>query len=264
MNCLLEPKAAGFDQVPLGLGLGLVPQGQSLFGRIDGGADVVPNPAWSDRPEFVEQFDGPRRRDFAHQMNTPGSEGQASWRKQVLQRGGQRAHGLPPAHLRRRFAVEGRGAIASMIPAQEARDFGAHVREVAKLVARPKRGLPQAVKGLDLIIAPGVVERRKEDLHPTPQAEAHHLAQHMGMRVAATKRAIVVELFHAWQSQAGPGAQQMLTGRARGLVGVLGQMDGMTVMVEGMEVVDFLAAVHVARDDIGGVNGVELPRHRPG
>ena len=95
MNCLLEPKAARFEQVPLGLCLGLVPHGQSLLGGIDGGADVVANPAWPDRPEFVEQFDRPRRRDFAHQMNTPGREGQAAWGKQVAQGSGQRAHGLP-------------------------------------------------------------------------------------------------------------------------------------------------------------------------
>jgi len=264
MNCLLEPKAARFDQIPLGLCLGLVPQRQRLFGGIDGGADVVPNPAGPDGPEFVEQFDRPHRRNFAHQMNPPGREGQATWGKQVAQGSGQRPHGLSAAHLRRRFAVECGGAIAGMIPVQEARDFRPDVGEVAKLEARPKRRLPQTVKGLDLVIALGVVEGRKEDLHPAPQAEPHHLPQHMGMRVATTKRPVVVELFHVRQPQVAPGAQQMLTGGARGLVGVLGQMDRMTVMIEGVEVVDFLAAVHVPRDDIGSVDSVDLPCHRPG
>jgi hypothetical protein len=47
------------------------------------------------------------------------------------------------------------------------------------------------VKGLDLVIALGVVDRREEGFDLAIQAQAYHLTQHPGVGGAATKGALV-------------------------------------------------------------------------
>jgi hypothetical protein len=44
---------------------------------------------------------------------------------------------------------------------------------------------------------------------------------------------------------------------------VLGQPDRVTVMVDGMEVLDGFASAHMPRDNIGGLNDIDALGERP-
>ena len=84
------------------------------------------------------------------------------------------------------------------------------------------------------------------------------------MGVPATECAFVVELLQAGQPQLCPAVQQMHTTGAAGLVEVLGQADGVREVVDGMEVLDFLAAAQMLGDDVGGQNGIDVLGEWPG
>jgi hypothetical protein len=69
---------------------------------------------------------------------------------------------------------------------------------------------------------------------------------------------------HERPAEVRPRREQMGCGRHRRLVPVLSQPNGMTGEVEGMEVLNHLAPAQVFGNDIGSLNRIDGPRHRPG
>lgn len=261
MNSLSNAKQARLDTAPIRLGVGLVPETQSLLGRVDGGTDVFAHPALAHRPSLVEQGDRPLRIDFAHDMNAPGHQGQSSIWNQFRQRAGQRLKAT--THLRWGFAIQFWGLILRPIPTHEQRRFALHLGAVGELLTRPEAGHPEAVKRLDLVIALGLVEGSEQRFDLTIQTQAHHRAEHPCMGLPTAKGAFVVELVQKRSAKFGPGFQQVRLGRGRGLVGVLCQANCVRVEVDGMKVLDRLAPTQVFGNDIGGKDGIDVPRLWP-
>ena len=263
MNRLLQSKLSGLEATPVGSRLGLVPETHPLLAGVDRCAEVFAHPPFADQPGLVEQGDCSLGIDFAHHVNAPGRNRQALGGKQRGQGLSQRRGLKAAAQLRRGFAVQCRGLIHRAIPPQEEPHLGLDLCQGGKFLARPEACHPQAVKGLDLVIALGVVDRREEGFDLAIQTQAHHLAQHPSMGGATTKGALVVELVHERPPKLRPGREQMGPGGRSALVQVLRQADGVTVKVEGMEVLNHLAPAQVFGNDVGGLNGVDGPRHRP-
>jgi hypothetical protein len=55
----------------------------------------------------------------------------------------------------------------------------------------------------------------------------------------------------------------MLAAGHTGFVRMLAQVDGMRVMINRVKVLDRFAAMHMAGDDVGGLNRVDRPRLGP-
>src|SRR3970282_1375961 len=180
----------------------------------------------------------------------PAVMGQAARGDQGSQVGRQAHDGYPATDLGRGQTVEGRWSIMQVIPVPKERGLALDMREVAKAIARPKAFDPQAVKGLDLVIALGLVYRGEPGFDAAKQTQAHDLADNLRMGVPSAKRTFVVELLQKRQPQFGPCFQQMGAGREAGLIRVLGQPNGVTVMVDGMKNLDGVTVAHVARDDV--------------
>lgn len=246
MHCLLQSKLSGLEVTPVGRRIGLVPETHLLQGGVDGRPDIFAHPPFADQPGLVEQGDRPVKVDFAHHVNPPGRERQAG-------AGDQRAQ----------WRRQRRGLIPRAIPPQEEPHLGLDLGQGGKRLARPEGCHPQAVKGLALVIALGVVDRREEGFNLAIQAQAHHVAQHPGMGGTTAEGALVVELMHERPAEVRPRREQMGCGRHRRLVPVLGQSDGMTGEVEGREVLNHLAPAQVFGHEGGGLNGVDGPRDRP-
>ena len=266
MDRFLDPKDSRFDFSPTSLVAGFVRNGQPLHASVDRGSHILPYPPRPDQPAFVEQFDIARRVDLAHEVKASGRQGQSFALKvwdQSAQFARQLWHGDPPSDLRRRFACQTRRPVMMMIPTREGRRFGMDMLQVPEGLARPERLTPEAVKGLDLMIAFGVVDRREDGFDATKQAQPHDPTDHQPMRMAATKRAFVVELMQVRQSEFSPDFQEMRTGGRTGFVGVLGQASGLREPIYGMEVLNLCAAVEMASDDIGRLHGIDSPNRQP-
>lgn len=74
-----------------------------------------------------------------------------------------------------------------MIPPFEEWYLGLHVHTIVKLLTRPERGIPETMKGLDLIVALRVIERCEQRLNTTEQTQTDNLADYARMRVPTTK-----------------------------------------------------------------------------
>lgn len=105
MDGLREAKDARFQQTPVGVFVGFVPDGQALLGGIDRCPDIFADPLGTDSPPVVEQFDIAGAVDLAHDMDPPCRDGQATYRDQTAQVGGQAPDRLTSAHLRGCLAV---------------------------------------------------------------------------------------------------------------------------------------------------------------
>src|SRR3972149_1350287 len=119
------------------------------------------------------------------------------------------------------------------------------------------------MKGLDLVIAFRLIDGCEHWLHSAKQTQPHDLPNHMWMRMASTKRAFVVELLKERQAQICPSFQQMRACGGTRLVRLLTQLHGVAEQINRMKVFNLFAAIQLAGDNIGGVNGIHFPSDRP-
>src|SRR6266496_364765 len=264
MNRFLDDKSARFDQLPPGLGAGLVPEGNRLLLSVDRRPYILTTPLRAETPDFVQYFDRTIGVDFAQQMYPSGSQRQAPLWDQDAQASAQHSHARTASELRGSLIRECGWIVMVHIPAPEERGLGLDLADRGKLVPRPKAAHPEAVKAFDLIVALGLVIRREDWLDATEQTGAHDLTKHMRMGVPATEGAFVVELLQLGQPDRCPGFQQMHAGCAAGLVQMLRQADGVRVVVDGMKVLDFRSAAQMLGDDVGGENRIDVPGLGPG
>src|SRR5262245_11079640 len=263
MDRLAERKAEHFEATPIGLGVRLVPEADTLLAGVDRSADVFSHPALADQPGLIEQGQPPLAIDFAQDVDAPGGQGQAPPRDQRAQvaRQAQRHEAAPP--LRRGPAAQRRGAVHGAVPAQEDGYLALYLRQAGELPTGPEGPDPEAVERLDLVIALGLVDRDEERLDLAEQAEAHHLAQDARADRPAPEGTLVVELLQERPAQLGPGPQQVGPGTGPALVGVLRQADRMAGEVDRVEVLDHPAAAQVLGDNVRGLDGIDLPGDRP-
>src|SRR5262249_31481429 len=85
-----------------------------------------------------------------------------------------------------------------------------------ELLTRPEGRDPEAVEGLDLVIALGLVDGDEERLDLAEQAQAHHLAEDARADRPAPEGALVVELLQERPPQLGPGPGPGGPGPGRG------------------------------------------------
>src|SRR5919197_2112336 len=191
---LVNPEQARFETAPIGVLIRLVPEAYLLSRGVDGGGDVFAPPSLTDQPGLVEESDCALGIDFAHDVNPPGTQRQAPLGNQLRQRRGQCWWMKSTPHLRYRLALQRRRTILVPVPAQEERQLAAHFGATAELVARPEACYPETVKRLDLVIALGFVNRRKEWLDLAVQTATYYLTEHTLMSWPAIEGALVVEL----------------------------------------------------------------------
>ena len=264
MNGFLHSKAAHFDQLPGRLCVGLVPEADTLLLGVDRCAHIFTTPPQSEPPHLVQHLDRSCAVDLAHEMNSSSGQRHTPLRDQMPQASVQQSHTRAASHLSGRLAIERGRVVMVHVPTSEDRGLGLDFGNRGELVARPEAADPHRVKVFDLKVAFGFVERREQRLDPTEQTAAHDLTEDESMGVSATKCAFVVELLQAGQPQLCPAVQQMHTTGAAGLVEVLGQADGVREVVDGMEVLDLLAAAQMLGDDVGGQNGIDVLGEWPG
>src|SRR5215471_10720664 len=263
MHRLSQPKAERLEATPIALGIRLVPEADALLGRVDGGPHVFPHPALADQPRLVEQHYPPLPVDLADDVNAPGRQGQAPRGDQWGQVAGQaQGHEAPP-HLGRRPAFQRGGAVGGAVPAQEEGHRAPYLGQPGELLTRPQGRDPEAVEGLDLVIALGLVDGDEERLDLAEQAQAHHLAEDARADRPAPEGALVVELLQERPPPLGPGPEQVGPGTGTALVGVLRQADRMAGEVDGVEVLDDPAAPPVLGNDVGGLDGIDFPGDWP-
>ena len=249
MNRFLESKLSCFDQLPVGLSVRLMPQGQGLLSRVKGGPHVFADPLVTDGPRFIQELDMSSGVYFTHEVNPSRRNGQVLDWNQAAQVSRQSSNPKPLSHLCWCLALQDGRLVNSVIPARERWGFGLHVPQTRELFTRPEASLPQTMEGLNLVIALGLVKGSKDRFDPAEQTQPHDAADHTRVRMPTTKGCFVVELLHERQPQIRPCFQEMRAGRGTGFVGVLRQMHGMAVQVNRVKVVDLLSAIHIARDN---------------
>jgi len=264
MHWFFQTKAPRFEQLPFGLGVGLLPKGNGLVAGMNGGPDIVAAPLQADEPGLVQQFDLAVRVDVAHEMQATRGKRQPALGDNLTQGTGQQSRAGPSANLRWGLTLQGRGIIVIHIPVPEQRRFGDYLGAVGELLPRPTSSGPDAVKRFDLVIAFGIVVGREQGFDATPQTQPHDLTEHARMGMPAAERAFVVELMDEWQPQMGPSLPQMGAGGRAGFVAVLRQPDRITGVVDGVKILDGFATVNMFGDNVGGLNRIHLPGHRPG
>src|SRR5829696_9076811 len=119
MNRFLDDKAAHFDQLPTGLGAGLVPKANRLLGCVDRRPYILTTPLGAKPPDLVEQFDYTARVDFAQEMQPSSREWYTPLWDQPTQGCVQPPDRRTASHLRWRLAVECRRIIVVGVPAPE-------------------------------------------------------------------------------------------------------------------------------------------------
>src|SRR5215211_3535587 len=138
MNRFLEPKTARFDQPPRSFGIGLVPEAKCLLRCVERRADILATPPRPETPHFVHNFDCPVGVDFAHKVNSSGSQRQAPRRYLSAQASTQQSYACATSHLRRCLARKRGWRVMVHIPPPEERGLRLNLVEIGKLVPRPK------------------------------------------------------------------------------------------------------------------------------
>ena len=157
MNSFLDDKSARFDQLPPSLGVGLVPEGNRLLGRVDRRPYILTTPLGAKTPDFVQDFDRTAGVDFAQEMYPSPSQRQAPLWDRDAQASAQQSHARSASHLRGSLARECGWIVMIHRAAPEQPGLGLDLAESGELVPRPKAAHPQRVKAFDLIVALGFV-----------------------------------------------------------------------------------------------------------
>src|SRR6266536_6450663 len=100
MNRFLDDKSARFDQLPPGLGAGLVPEGNRLLLSVDRRPYILTTPLRAETPDFVQYFDRTIGVDFAQEVDPSLRQRQAPLWDQAAQASAQSAHARTASHLR--------------------------------------------------------------------------------------------------------------------------------------------------------------------
>ena len=145
MSCFLELKRSCFDQLPVSIGLRLMPDGQGLLSRVDGGAHIFTHPLGANRPGLVQEFDVSSVIYFMHKVNPAHGDGQLFCRNQLPQVCRQARDPNAPSHLSGCLALQGGWLVKRVIPACEGWSFGLHVCQAGELLTRPESNVPQTV-----------------------------------------------------------------------------------------------------------------------
>src|SRR5215212_4005089 len=119
MSRFLDNKAAFFDQLPPGLGAGLMPQADRLLCRVSRRADILTTPFGTEPPHFVQQRQRTTRVDFAHKMQPSGRQRQALVWDQASQASIQQPHARATSHLSWALARERGWIVMIHIPVPE-------------------------------------------------------------------------------------------------------------------------------------------------
>ena len=162
--------------------------------------DVLADPWLTYEPGFVQQFNISGSQDPSPEMNSPGSQRQASIWNQTSQFGGQAQNGCPVPHLGGRHALQSRWAIDGVIPFFKQRGLRADLGVIAKFMAGPEGSIPNTMKSLNLKVALGVIVWREKRINPAEQTQAYHLTHHARVGVPAAKPIFIVELLNLRQS----------------------------------------------------------------
>ena len=225
MHGFIDWELSAFDQVPGLVHIRLMPKGEALVLGSDRRTNILALPLESEWPRAIQELDVPDLIDPPHNMQAASSHWQAVKRDRLTQRGGQSNYRHALAHLGWRQAIQCRGAILVVIPLPENRGLALYMRQIPKLMPRPERPHPQAVKLFDLIVAFGLIDWRERWFNPTPQAQADDLAQNVRMGVSTAKGPLIVELLHRRQTQFCPGFQQVFARGAARLIRLLTHPD---------------------------------------
>src|SRR5215471_21443773 len=121
MNPFLDSEAARFEQLPGSLGVGLMPEANGLFRRVDCGTNIFAPPFGAEPPDFVEHFDCTTRIDFAQEMQPSRRERHTPGWDQMTQASAQPAEPRAASHLCRCLARQRGWIILIHIPAPEQR-----------------------------------------------------------------------------------------------------------------------------------------------
>lgn len=246
MATLLQPELPGLNQSPLSIRIGLMPKGQSLSRCVDCRAHIFTDPLAAHRPSFVQERDLAEGIHFSHHVKATAGDRQPSRWDQSLQIRRQAYHRDSPSNLSGGAAVQRGRLINRVIPVLEVRRFFIHLRPIGKVKPRPEAPHPQAMKGLDLIVAFRFIDRCKKRLDAAEQTQAHDLTDHARMRMTSAKRAFIIELQNLRQTQFGPRFPQVNASRRAGLVGVARQMHRLTEEIDRVKILNLFAAMHMS------------------
>lgn len=170
MDRLLDAKGSSFDHLPVSFLIGFVGESQSLLTGVEGSAHVFADPLCPNQPAIIEHLRIAGRINLTHEVKAPSRNGQSlgvEVRDQAPQLRCQlwNLHSIP--HLGRRLPLEVARAIVMVVPPRKSRRMRSHIIDISENMARPKCFNPQTVKGLNLVVALGLVDRRRLPLHTT-------------------------------------------------------------------------------------------------
>src|SRR5262245_40420048 len=185
MNLLLHAKTTRFDQMPLSCGGTLMPKGDLLLARTKRRTNILAAPPHAQRPDRIEHNQLALAIDFAQKMYSACRYRQPSLWQQPMQLAAQTPRRSASTHFGWGLAFQTGRSVVVHIPAPEERYFGLNLFERAKLVPRPKGGVPERVKAFDLIVALGFVVGSEQWLDAAKEAGTHQLTKHTLMGVSA-------------------------------------------------------------------------------